>query len=74
MAAAGVDASNVEPGHVVLLPEDPDASASALRDAVASLNDDEKAALGPLVAEPPPPSSTPAAPARSRPTRCATCA
>ena len=27
MAAAGVDASNVEPGHVVLLPDDPDASA-----------------------------------------------
>ena len=33
MAAAGVDASNVEPGHVVLLPEDPDASARALREA-----------------------------------------
>ena len=31
MAAAGVDASNVEPGHVVLLPADPDASARALR-------------------------------------------
>jgi coenzyme F420-0:L-glutamate ligase/coenzyme F420-1:gamma-L-glutamate ligase len=31
MAAAGVDASNVEPGHVVLLPEDPDGSARALR-------------------------------------------
>ena len=29
MAAAGVDASNVTPGHVVLLPEDPDASARA---------------------------------------------
>jgi coenzyme F420-0:L-glutamate ligase/coenzyme F420-1:gamma-L-glutamate ligase len=36
MAAAGVDASNVEPGHVVLLPEDPDASARALRAAVAA--------------------------------------
>ncbi len=35
MAAAGVDASNVEPGHVVLLPEDPDASARALRAAIA---------------------------------------
>ena len=35
MAAAGVDASNVEPGHVVLLPEDPDASARALRAALA---------------------------------------
>jgi coenzyme F420-0:L-glutamate ligase / coenzyme F420-1:gamma-L-glutamate ligase len=36
MAAAGVDASNVEPGHIVLLPEDPDASARALRSAVAA--------------------------------------
>ena len=36
MAAAGVDASNVEPGHVVLLPEDPDASARGLREAVAT--------------------------------------
>ncbi|MCY4725411.1 coenzyme F420-0:L-glutamate ligase [Nocardioides sp. STR2] len=34
MAAAGVDASNVAPGSVVLLPLDPDASARALRDAV----------------------------------------
>ena len=31
LAAAGVDASNVDAGHVVLLPEDPDASARALR-------------------------------------------
>ncbi|CAM3635278.1 coenzyme F420-0:L-glutamate ligase [Nocardiopsis rhodophaea] len=31
MAAAGVDASNVEPGHVLLLPEDADASARKLR-------------------------------------------
>ncbi|GAA3760085.1 coenzyme F420-0:L-glutamate ligase/coenzyme F420-1:gamma-L-glutamate ligase [Spinactinospora alkalitolerans] len=31
MAAAGVDASNVEAGHVLLLPEDPDASARRLR-------------------------------------------
>ncbi|MFI6574436.1 coenzyme F420-0:L-glutamate ligase [Nocardiopsis sp. NPDC050513] len=31
MAAGGVDASNVEPGTVLLLPEDPDASARALR-------------------------------------------
>ena len=30
MAAAGVDASNVEAGHVVLLPIDPDASAREL--------------------------------------------
>jgi coenzyme F420-0:L-glutamate ligase/coenzyme F420-1:gamma-L-glutamate ligase len=36
MAAAGVDASNVEPGHVVLLPEDPDASARTLRSAIAA--------------------------------------
>jgi coenzyme F420-0:L-glutamate ligase/coenzyme F420-1:gamma-L-glutamate ligase len=34
LAAAGVDASNIDPGHVVLLPEDPDASAALLRDAV----------------------------------------
>ena len=31
MAAAGVDASNVAAGHVVLLPEDPDGSARELR-------------------------------------------
>lgn len=31
LAAAGVDASNTEPGTVVLLPEDPDASARAIR-------------------------------------------
>jgi coenzyme F420-0:L-glutamate ligase/coenzyme F420-1:gamma-L-glutamate ligase len=36
MAAAGVDASNVEPGHVLLLPEDPDASARSLRAAIAA--------------------------------------
>lgn len=35
MAAAGVDASNVEGGSIVLLPEDPDASARALRTAIA---------------------------------------
>jgi coenzyme F420-0:L-glutamate ligase/coenzyme F420-1:gamma-L-glutamate ligase len=34
MAAAGVDASNVTPGLVVLLPEDPDGSARALRERV----------------------------------------
>lgn len=34
MAAAGVDASNTDPGTVVLLPEDPDASAEALKDAI----------------------------------------
>lgn len=31
LAAAGVDASNTEPGTVVLLPEDPDASAARIR-------------------------------------------
>lgn len=31
MAASGVDASNVDPGKVLLLPRDPDASASAIR-------------------------------------------
>jgi len=36
MAAAGVDTSNVEPGRVVLLPEDPDSSARALRESVAT--------------------------------------
>jgi coenzyme F420-0:L-glutamate ligase/coenzyme F420-1:gamma-L-glutamate ligase len=35
MAAAGVDASNVETGYVVLLPADPDASARTLRAAIA---------------------------------------
>jgi coenzyme F420-0:L-glutamate ligase/coenzyme F420-1:gamma-L-glutamate ligase len=34
MAAAGVDASNVAPGTVVLLPEDPDATARSLREEV----------------------------------------
>ena len=34
MAAAGIDASNVETGRVVLLPVDPDASARRLRTAV----------------------------------------
>jgi coenzyme F420-0:L-glutamate ligase/coenzyme F420-1:gamma-L-glutamate ligase len=34
MAAAGVDASNVAAGHVVLLPKDPDASARAIRERV----------------------------------------
>ena len=31
LAAAGVDATNTEPGTVLLLPVDPDASARALR-------------------------------------------
>ena len=37
MAAAGIDASNVEPGRVVLLPKDPDASARHLRRRIADL-------------------------------------
>ncbi|MEW1634305.1 coenzyme F420-0:L-glutamate ligase [Streptomyces sp. NPDC093801] len=37
MAAAGVDASNTEPGTVLLLPEDPDASAAALRAGLRTL-------------------------------------
>ena len=36
LAAAGVDASNVDAGSVVLLPEDPDASARALRTSIAA--------------------------------------
>lgn len=35
LAAAGIDASNVAPGHVVLHPRDPDGSARAVRDALA---------------------------------------
>jgi coenzyme F420-0:L-glutamate ligase/coenzyme F420-1:gamma-L-glutamate ligase len=37
-AAAGVDASNVEPGTVLLLPVDPDASAAHLRTALIAAN------------------------------------
>jgi dehydro coenzyme F420 reductase / coenzyme F420-0:L-glutamate ligase / coenzyme F420-1:gamma-L-glutamate ligase len=37
LAAAGVDKSNTEPGTVVLLPEDPDASARRLRKALRDL-------------------------------------
>ena len=36
MAAAGIDASNTAPGTVVLLPVDPDESARALRERIAS--------------------------------------
>lgn len=36
LAAAGVDASNVDEGTVLLLPEDPDQSAARLRDAIAA--------------------------------------
>src|SRR5258705_5710813 len=35
MAAAGIDNSNVDPNQLVLLPKDPDASARALRAALA---------------------------------------
>jgi coenzyme F420-0:L-glutamate ligase/coenzyme F420-1:gamma-L-glutamate ligase len=37
LAAAGLDASNTEPGTVVLLPVDPDASARSLRERLAQL-------------------------------------
>ncbi|MCX5013616.1 coenzyme F420-0:L-glutamate ligase [Streptomyces sp. NBC_00555] len=37
MAAAGVDASNTMPGTVLLLPEDPDASAAAIRAGVRDI-------------------------------------
>ena len=37
LAAAGVDASNVAPDEIALLPEDPDGSAAALRAALRSL-------------------------------------
>lgn len=36
MAGAGIDASNTEPGTLVLLPEDPDRSARTLRDELLS--------------------------------------
>lgn len=36
MAAAGIDASNVEPGRIVLLPADPDGSARRLRTDLAT--------------------------------------
>jgi coenzyme F420-0:L-glutamate ligase/coenzyme F420-1:gamma-L-glutamate ligase len=39
MAAAGLDASNTEPGTVVLLPEDPDGCARALREDLRRLSD-----------------------------------
>jgi coenzyme F420-0:L-glutamate ligase/coenzyme F420-1:gamma-L-glutamate ligase len=37
LAAAGIDASNVAPGHVVLLPVDPDVSARRLRTRLGAL-------------------------------------
>ncbi len=48
LAAAGVDASNTEPGTVVLLPEDPDSSARQLRKA---LRDRSGATVGVLVTD-----------------------
>ncbi|HXH80414.1 coenzyme F420-0:L-glutamate ligase [Nocardioides sp.] len=48
MAAAGIDASNVEPGSIVLLPLDPDASARALR---ARLHDLTGARVGVVVTD-----------------------
>ena len=48
MAAAGIDASNVEPGTVVLLPRDPDASARRLR---AALADDPGVNVGVVVSD-----------------------
>jgi coenzyme F420-0:L-glutamate ligase/coenzyme F420-1:gamma-L-glutamate ligase len=48
MAAAGVDASNVEQGHVVLLPEDPDRTARALR---STISERARANVGVLVTD-----------------------
>jgi coenzyme F420-0:L-glutamate ligase/coenzyme F420-1:gamma-L-glutamate ligase len=48
MAAAGVDASNVEAGHVVLLPTDPDASARRIR---ATMQELTGARLGVVVTD-----------------------
>jgi coenzyme F420-0:L-glutamate ligase / coenzyme F420-1:gamma-L-glutamate ligase len=48
LAAAGVDESNTAPGTVVLLPEDPDASARRLR---KSLRDRAGAAVGVIVTD-----------------------
>lgn len=45
MAAAGVDASNIAAGMLALLPEDPDASARALRDELAARLDVNVAVL-----------------------------
>lgn len=48
MAAAGIDASNVEAGHIVLLPLDPDASARALR---ATFRDRTGANVGVIITD-----------------------
>ncbi|WP_020576893.1 coenzyme F420-0:L-glutamate ligase [Actinopolymorpha alba] len=48
MAAAGVDASNVEAGSLLLLPEDPDASARSLRRGLSALTN---ARLGVIITD-----------------------
>jgi len=48
MAAAGIDASNVEAGYIVLLPLDPDASARALR---ATFRDRTGANVGVIITD-----------------------
>lgn len=48
LAAGGIDASNIEPGRLVLLPLDPDASARALR---ARLHDRTGSRVGVLVTD-----------------------
>src|SRR5262249_62391298 len=48
LAAAGVDASNTPPGTVVLLPEDPDASARQLR---KGLRDRLRVTVGVLITD-----------------------
>lgn len=48
MAAAGVDSSNVPPGYVLLLPENPDASAAAL---AAGLRERTGVAVGVVVTD-----------------------
>ncbi|MFE0458257.1 coenzyme F420-0:L-glutamate ligase [Kitasatospora sp. NPDC058965] len=45
MAAAGVDASNTAPGTILLLPEDPDASARAIRARIHELTGRQVAVL-----------------------------
>lgn len=51
LAAAGVDASNVAPGTVLLLPEQPDASAAELRRRLAELAGMPVGRLGVLVSD-----------------------
>lgn len=45
LASAGIDASNVDPGRLVLLPKDPDASARALRAGLRERYDVEVAVI-----------------------------